>query len=100
LQREDSSLVAYADRIHAALGISEGAHFAELTAADIMKATTVSIIKATAPLVSQHARSITGLFYKNMFANNPETLQFFNQANQVYSTASQYIDPQFHNGIH
>lgn len=49
----------------------------------IMNASTVSIIKATAPLVSQHARQITGLFYKNMFANNPETLQFFNQANQV-----------------
>ncbi len=48
-----------------------------------MKAATVSIIKATAPLVSQHARQITGLFYKNMFAKNPETLQFFNQANQV-----------------
>jgi hypothetical protein len=61
-----------------------------------MKATTVSIIKATAPLVSQHARKITGLFYKNMFANNPETLQFFNQANQVYSAASQNIDPQFY----
>ena len=57
-------------------------HFSNLLQ-NIMKASTVSIIKATAPLVSQHARQITGLFYKNMFANNPETLQFFNQANQV-----------------
>ena len=41
LQLEDSSLVAYADRIHAALGITEGAHFSELTEADIMQATAV-----------------------------------------------------------
>jgi hypothetical protein len=61
-----------------------------------MKAATVSIIKATAPLVSQHARQITGLFYKNMFAKNPETLQFFNQANQVCLNARQYRDSQCH----
>jgi len=61
-----------------------------------MKASTVSIIKATAPLVSQHARQITGLFYKNMFANNPETLQFFNQANQVYLHARQYLNSICH----
>jgi hemoglobin-like flavoprotein len=57
-----------------------------------MNASTVSIVKATAPLVSQHARQITGLFYKNMFANNPETLQFFNQANQVWSDRHVHVN--------
>jgi hypothetical protein len=35
LQSEDSSLVNWAPQIHAALGITEGAHFKELTEEDI-----------------------------------------------------------------
>jgi len=45
LQQEDSSLVAYADRIHAALGITEGAEFAELTETDILQAKAVPILQ-------------------------------------------------------
>ncbi len=49
---------------------------------------TIAIVKATAPVVGAHAREITNLFYKTMFANNPEVLTFFNRANQVSLTLS------------
>lgn len=50
-----------------------------------MNASTIEIIKATAPLVAEHATEITTLFYKTMFANSPEAATFFNIANQVPS---------------
>lgn len=48
-----------------------------------MNQSTIDIIKATAPLVAEHATEITTLFYKTMFSNNPEAATFFNVANQV-----------------
>jgi nitric oxide dioxygenase len=47
-----------------------------------MNQSTIDIVKATAPLVAEHAEEITTLFYKTMFINNPEASQFFNKANQ------------------
>jgi nitric oxide dioxygenase len=47
-----------------------------------MNQSTIDIIKATAPLVAEHATEITTLFYKTMFANSPEAATFFNVANQ------------------
>ncbi len=43
---------------------------------------TIEIVKATAPAVAPQAEAITRRFYQRMFAENPETQQYFNQAHQ------------------
>mmetsp|Transcript_9501 Transcript_9501/g.11398 ORF Transcript_9501/g.11398 Transcript_9501/m.11398 type:complete len:434 (+) Transcript_9501:287-1588(+) len=43
---------------------------------------TIKIVKATAPVVGEHAVEITSAFYPLMFKNNPEALYYFNKANQ------------------
>ncbi len=45
LQQEDSSLVNWAPQIHAALGITEGAHFQELTENDINQAPGIPVLQ-------------------------------------------------------
>lgn len=45
LQGEDSSLVNWAPQIHAALGITEGAHFKELTKDDINQAPGIPVLQ-------------------------------------------------------
>lgn len=45
LRLEDSSLVNWAPQIHSALGITEGAHFAELTADDINNAPGIPVLQ-------------------------------------------------------
>ena len=40
------------------------------------------VVKATAPLVAEHAEAITRRFYGLMFAGNPEVLAYFNPAHQ------------------
>jgi nitric oxide dioxygenase len=42
----------------------------------------IATVKATAPLVAQHAVEITSRFYPRMFGANPEVLNFFNMAHQ------------------
>ncbi len=42
----------------------------------------IALIKATAPVVAQHAEAITGQFYQRMFHANPEVKPFFNQTHQ------------------
>jgi nitric oxide dioxygenase len=42
----------------------------------------IATVKATAPLVAQHAVEITSRFYPRMFAGNPEVLSVFNMAHQ------------------
>lgn len=42
----------------------------------------ISIIKATAPVVAEHALEITGTFYPLMFDRYPEVAVFFNQSHQ------------------
>jgi len=44
---------------------------------------SIAVVKATAPVVAEHALEITSLFYKTMFANRPEVLHYFNKAHQV-----------------
>lgn len=43
---------------------------------------TIELVKATAPVVAQHAEAITRRFYSLMFTGNPEVKAFFNQAHQ------------------
>lgn len=43
---------------------------------------TMTIIKATAPVLAEHGKTITTVFYKNMFTENPELLNIFNKTNQ------------------
>lgn len=48
-----------------------------------LSAQTIQVVKATAPVVGVNALKITSDFYPRMFHNNPETLAFFNKANQL-----------------
>jgi nitric oxide dioxygenase len=48
-----------------------------------LSAKAVSIVKATAPVVADHALQITSVFYRTMFHNDPHVQHFFNQAHQV-----------------
>lgn len=43
---------------------------------------TIDIVKSTAPILDQHAETLTRHFYKRMFAHNPEVVPFFNPAHQ------------------
>lgn len=43
---------------------------------------TIAIIKSTVPVLEQHGKTITTVFYKNMFEKHPELLNIFNHANQ------------------
>ena len=43
---------------------------------------TIDIVKSTAPILDQHAETLTRHFYKRMFAHNPEVAPFFNPAHQ------------------
>jgi nitric oxide dioxygenase len=65
----------------------------------------LSVVRATAPVVAEHADQITAHFYPRMFAAHPELLRVFNQGNQatgeqskalagsVVAYAVQLIDP-------
>lgn len=67
---------------------------------------SLSVVKATAPVVAAHAEQITARFYPRMFAAHPELLRVFNQGNQatgeqskalagsVVAYAVQLIDPE------
>ena len=43
---------------------------------------TIEIVKSTAPVVAEHAETITRRFYTLMFSHNPEVQAYFNQAHQ------------------
>ncbi len=43
---------------------------------------TITIIKSTVPVLAQHGKTITTVFYKNLFEKHPELLNIFNHANQ------------------
>ncbi|MGO0306199.1 NO-inducible flavohemoprotein [Endozoicomonas acroporae] len=43
---------------------------------------TIRIVKATAPVLSEHGETITRHFYQQMFRQNPELLDTFNTINQ------------------
>lgn len=42
----------------------------------------IEIVKSTAPILDQHAETLTRHFYKRMFSHNPEVVPFFNPAHQ------------------
>lgn len=64
-----------------------------------------AVVRATAPVVAEHAEQITARFYPRMFQEHPELLRVFNQGNQatgeqsralaasVVAYAVQLIDP-------
>ncbi len=52
----------------------------------MLSAQSQQLVKATAPVVAQHAEEITRRFYQLMFAGNPEVRAFFNQAHQQAGT--------------
>jgi len=43
---------------------------------------TLEIVKATVPVLEEHGKAITTVFYKNMFKAHPELLDIFNETNQ------------------
>ncbi len=43
---------------------------------------TIDIVKSTVPVLEEHGKTITTVFYKNMFDAHPELLNIFNHANQ------------------
>ncbi len=48
----------------------------------MLKQETISIIKATVPVLEVHGKAITSRFYEMMFGNHPELLNIFNHVNQ------------------
>lgn len=48
----------------------------------MLKASTIDIVKATAPAVAAHAEQITRRFYTLMFEGDPQVRAFFNEAHQ------------------
>src|SRR5699024_4993707 len=44
---------------------------------------TMDIIKSTAPVLAEHGKTITTVFYKHMVAAKPEILNTFNKTNQA-----------------
>ncbi|MCH2176671.1 MAG: NO-inducible flavohemoprotein [Lentisphaeria bacterium] len=47
---------------------------------------TIEIVKATAPVVAEHAEEITKTFYPILFTDYPETKEFFNHSHQAAGT--------------
>ena len=43
---------------------------------------TIDIVKSTVPVLEEHGKTITTVFYKNLFEAHPELLNVFNHANQ------------------
>jgi len=52
---------------------------------------TIDVVKQTAPILGEHAETLTRMFYKRMFANNPEVRPFFNPAHQVSGRQQQAL---------
>jgi nitric oxide dioxygenase len=78
---------------------------ADASNASLLSPASLSVVRATAPVVAEHADQITAHFYPRMFAAHPELLRVFNQGNQatgeqskalagsVVAYAVQLIDP-------
>ncbi|QQQ74193.1 hemin transporter [Saccharothrix sp. 6-C] len=49
----------------------------------MLSAASAEVVRATLPVVRDHAVEITGVFYPSMFAAHPELLDLFNQGNQA-----------------
>lgn len=49
----------------------------------MLSAASAAVVRATLPVVRDHAAAITAEFYPSMFAAHPELLNLFNQGNQA-----------------
>ncbi|SER00604.1 nitric oxide dioxygenase [Lentzea xinjiangensis] len=49
----------------------------------MLSAASAAVVRATLPVVSDHAAEITAEFYPSMFAAHPELLNLFNRGNQA-----------------
>lgn len=52
---------------------------------------TIKTVKATAPVLAEHGKTITSVFYEKMFKNHPELLNIFNKTNQVKGEQQQAL---------
>jgi nitric oxide dioxygenase len=52
---------------------------------------TISLIKATVPVLQQHGEAITRHFYQLMFREHPEVKAFFNEAHQASGTQARAL---------
>ena len=52
---------------------------------------TISLIKATVPVLQQHGEAITTHFYRLMFREHPEVKAFFNEAHQAQGTQARAL---------
>ncbi|BFU47579.1 globin domain-containing protein [Krasilnikovia sp. MM14-A1004] len=49
----------------------------------MLTSTSAAVVRATLPVVRDHAEEITGAFYPRMFAAHPDLLNLFNRGNQA-----------------
>ncbi|RKT55276.1 globin domain-containing protein [Saccharothrix australiensis] len=49
----------------------------------MLSTASAEVVRATLPVVRDHAVEITGVFYRSLFAAHPELLDLFNQGNQA-----------------
>lgn len=52
---------------------------------------TISLVKATVPLLQTQGEAITAHFYRLMFTNHPEVKAFFNEAHQASGTQARAL---------
>lgn len=57
----------------------------------MVSATARPYIDASVPVLREHGVTITGIFYKNMFAAHPELTQIFNMGNQASGVQQQSL---------
>lgn len=58
---------------------------------DLLSAGSAAVVRATAGVVAEHAEEITARFYPRMFAERPDLLRVFNQANQATGEQSRAL---------
>ncbi|MER7005105.1 globin domain-containing protein [Dactylosporangium sp. NPDC000555] len=49
----------------------------------MLSPSSATVVRATLPVVREHAEAITGAFYSRMFAAHPDLLDLFNRGNQA-----------------
>jgi nitric oxide dioxygenase len=64
---------------------------ASTAAPSLLSARSEAVVRATAPVVAQHAEQITARFYPRMFTEHPELLRVFNQGNQATGEQSRAL---------
>jgi hemoglobin-like flavoprotein len=57
----------------------------------LLSPASLGVVRATAPVVAEHADQITAHFYPRMFAAHPELLRVFNQGNQATGEQSKAL---------